>query len=115
VLERAATFGLLGAYDDYQKIKKNNSSGVSSKFKILIQILLALIGILILYIFSDSSELKNLYFPFFKNFIINLGWFFIPFYLFVIVGSSNAVNLTRWIRWISNSACYIGRCLLCIH
>ena len=90
----AATFGLLGAYDDYQKIKKNNSSGVSSKFKILIQILLALIGIFILYIFSDSSELKNLYFPFFKNFIVNLGWFFIPFYLFVIVGSSNAVNLT---------------------
>ena len=36
----------------------------------------------------------NLYFPFFKNLVINLGWFFIPFYLFVIVGSSNAVNLT---------------------
>ena len=37
---------------------------------------------------------NNLYFPFFKNLVINLGWFFIPFYLFVIVGSSNAVNLT---------------------
>ena len=36
----------------------------------------------------------NLYIPFFKNIIINLGWFFVPFYLFVIVGSSNAVNLT---------------------
>ncbi len=89
-----ATFGLLGAYDDYQKIKKNNSKGISSKLKILIQILLALIGIFILYIFSDSAELKNLYFPFFKNLVVNLGWFFIPFYLFVIVGSSNAVNLT---------------------
>ncbi len=90
----AATFGLLGAYDDYKKIKKNNSNGVSSKFKILIQILLASIGIFILYFFSDSNELKNLYFPFFKNLVVNLGWFFVPFYLFVIVGSSNAVNLT---------------------
>jgi len=90
----AGSFGLLGAYDDYKKIKKNNSSGVSSKFKIVIQIILALIGILIIYFFSESNEINNLYFPFFKNLVINLGWFFIPFYLFVLVGSSNAVNLT---------------------
>tara|TARA_B100001250_G_scaffold406531_1_gene425743 strand:- start:485 stop:1483 length:999 start_codon:yes stop_codon:yes gene_type:complete len=90
----AGTFGLLGAYDDYKKIKKNNSAGISSKFKIIIQIILALIGIFILYISSESNELKNLYFPFFKNLVVNLGWFFVPFYLFVLVGSSNAVNLT---------------------
>ncbi len=90
----AGSFGLLGGYDDYQKIRKNNSNGISSKLKITIQIILALGGILILYFYSGSNELENLYFPFFKNLIINLGWFFIPFYLFVIVGSSNAVNLT---------------------
>jgi len=90
----AGSFGLLGAYDDYKKIMKNNSSGLSSKFKIVIQIILALIGILIIYFFSESNEIKNLYFPFFKNLVINLGWFFIPFYLFILVGSSNAVNLT---------------------
>ncbi len=90
----AASFGLLGAYDDFQKIKKNHSSGVSSKFKFIIQIILALIGIFIIYNFSESSEIRNLYFPFFKNLVINLGWFFIPFYLFILVGSSNAVNLT---------------------
>ena len=90
----AASFGLLGAYDDYKKIKKNHSSGVSSKLKIIIQIILALIGIFIIYNFSESSEIRNLYFPFFKNLVINLGWFFIPFYLFILVGSSNAVNLT---------------------
>ncbi len=90
----AGSFGLLGAYDDYKKIKKNNSSGLSSKFKIVIQIILALIGILIIYFFSESNEINNLYFPFLKNLVINLGWFFIPFYLFVLVGSSNAVNLT---------------------
>ncbi len=90
----AGTFGLLGAYDDYKKIKKNNSSGMSSKLKFIFQIILALVGIFILYFSKESSELENLYFPFFKNLVINLGWFFIPFYLFVLVGSSNAVNLT---------------------
>ena len=55
---------------------------------------LGLISLIILYNFIDSDITNNLYFPFFKNLVINLGWFFIPFYLFVIVGSSNAVNLT---------------------
>ena len=87
-------FGLLGAYDDYKKIKFKNSSGISFKFKIIAQILIALTGILMLSHFSQHEELTNLYFPFFKNLIINLGWFFVPFSIFVIVGASNAVNLT---------------------
>ena len=90
----ALTFGALGAYDDYIKIKFNNSSGISSKLKLLLQIILSIIGISVLTYFSDYSEITNLYFPFFKNLIMNLGWFFIPFGVFVIVGSSNAVNLT---------------------
>ena len=89
-----ASLGLLGAYDDYKKIKYKDSSGISFKFKIISQVLIAIIGILLLSYFSDHTELKNLYFPFFKNLIINLGWFFIPFSAFIIVGSSNAVNLT---------------------
>ena len=90
----AISFGVLGAYDDYKKIKFKNSSGISSKIKILIQIILAVIGIIFLLYFSDNTELKNLFFPFFKNLVLNLGWFFIPFAVFVIIGSSNAVNLT---------------------
>ena len=90
----AISFGLLGAYDDYQKIKLKNSSGISSKIKIIIQIIFAVIGILFLIKFSSNEDLTNLFFPFFKNLIINLGWFFIPFAVFVIIGSSNAVNLT---------------------
>ena len=88
------SFGILGAYDDYKKIKYKNSSGISFKFKITSQILIAIVGILLLSYFSKHEELTNLYFPFFKNLIINLGWFFIPFSVFIIVGSSNAVNLT---------------------
>ena len=75
----AGSFGLLGAYDDFQKIKKNNSNGISSKLKIIIQIVLALGGIYLLYLFGGSNELENLYFPFFKNLVINLGWFLFHF------------------------------------
>ena len=89
-----SSFGILGAYDDYNKIKKSSSSGISSRFKIIMQIILALLGLIILTDFVDYDEFRNLYFPFFKNLMINLGWFFIPFSIFVIVGSSNAVNLT---------------------
>jgi phospho-N-acetylmuramoyl-pentapeptide-transferase len=88
------SFGLLGALDDYKKIKNNNSSGISFRFKLISQIILSLIGIIFLTYFVEYQEFTNLYFPFFKNLLINLGWFFIPFSVFVIVGASNAVNLT---------------------
>ena len=88
------SYGLLGAFDDYQKVKYKNSSGISFKLKLVSQILIAFIGIIVLTYLSDNQDLKNLYFPFFKNLIVNLGWFFIPFGIFIIVGSSNAVILT---------------------
>ena len=90
----AISFGVLGAFDDFKKIKHSNSSGVSSKFKIISQIILAIIGVCFFVYYVDNQNIANLYFPFFKNLIINLGWFFIPFAVFVLIGSSNAVNLT---------------------
>jgi len=90
----ATSFGLLGALDDYLKIKRNNSKGVSSGMKITWQIILSLVAVLLLLKYGNNEHLKNLYFPFFKNLVFDLGLFFIPFYLFIIVGSSNAVNLT---------------------
>jgi len=90
----ASSFGILGAADDFLKIKNRNSSGLSPKIKFIAQMFLAFIGIYFLSKFGDHSHLKNLYFPFFKNLVLNLGIFFIPFYIFVIIASSNAVNLT---------------------
>ena len=90
----AISFGVLGAFDDFKKIKHSNSSGVSSKLKIISQIILAIIGVCFFVYYVDNQNITNLYFPFFKNLIINLGWFFIPFAVFVLIGSSNAVNLT---------------------
>ena len=94
LLYTLVSFGFLGALDDYKKIKNNNSSGISFRFKLISQIILSLIGISFLTYFVEYQEFTNLYFPFFKNLLINLGWFFIPFSVFVIVGASNAVNLT---------------------
>ena len=90
----STSFGLLGAIDDYLKIKRNNSIGISTGMKIIFQIILSVIAVLLLMKFGDSEHLKNLYFPFFKNLTLHLGLFFIPFGIFIIVGSSNAVNLT---------------------
>ena len=90
----STSFGLLGFVDDYLKIKRNNSIGISSRMKIIYQIALSLIAVFLLLNFADNDHLKNLYFPFFKNLVFHLGLFFIPFALFILVGSSNAVNLT---------------------
>ncbi len=86
--------GLLGFIDDLLKIKLKNSRGLNSKLKFLGQLMISLIAILILIKFSNHEYLFNLYFPFFKNLLWQMGLFFIPFALFVIIGSSNAVNLT---------------------
>ena len=88
------SFGLLGAFDDYKKIRDTSSKGISSRLKILIQLFLAVLGLIVLTYFIEYDEFNNLYFPFFKNLFVNLSWFFVPFSVFVIVGSSNAVNLT---------------------
>ena len=88
------SLGLLGFIDDLLKIKKKNSRGLKSKYKLLGQIIISLIAIYILSEYSEHPFLNNLYFPFFKNIIYPMGFFFIPFVLFVIVGASNAVNLT---------------------
>ena len=90
------TFGLgcLGFIDDLLKIKFKNSQGLNSKLKFLGQFIIGLVTLLFLINYSGHEYLNNLYFPFFKNLILDLGIFFIPFGLLVIIGSSNAVNLT---------------------
>tara|TARA_B100001057_G_scaffold13815_1_gene13136 strand:- start:19540 stop:20625 length:1086 start_codon:yes stop_codon:yes gene_type:complete len=88
------SLGSLGLLDDILKIKYNNSSGLKSRYKFLGQIIISILTLLILINYSKHEYLYNLYFPFFKNFIWQMGLFFIPFGLFVIIGASNAVNLT---------------------
>ena len=88
------SLGALGLLDDILKIKFKNSSGLKSRYKFLGQVVIGVSTLLILINFSDHKYLYNLYFPFFKNLICHMWIFFIPFGLFVIIGASNAVNLT---------------------
>ena len=76
------------------KIKYKNSSGLKSKYKFFGQLIIGSLTLFFLINFSDHEYLNYLYFPFFKNLVLQMGLFFIPFSLFVIIGSSNAVNLT---------------------
>ena len=90
----AISLGGLGLLDDALKIKFKNSRGLKSRYKFLGQIVISAIALLIIIKFTDHNYIYDLYFPFFKNLIWHMGLFFIPFGLFVIIGASNAVNLT---------------------
>jgi phospho-N-acetylmuramoyl-pentapeptide-transferase len=88
--------GTLGFVDDYLKVTKKKSDGVSGRVKLAAQLLLALIVALV-FLTSPLLQVqaRSLYLPFFKAPVItNMGWFTVLFFALVIVGSSNAVNLT---------------------
>ncbi|MDH3259182.1 MAG: phospho-N-acetylmuramoyl-pentapeptide-transferase, partial [Deltaproteobacteria bacterium] len=87
-------YGTIGLTDDYLKSIKKDSKGLKGWYKFGAQILLAM-GIGLLF-YSDPGDayIAKLSIPFFKKWLIDLGWFYIPFSILVIVGASNAVNLT---------------------
>jgi phospho-N-acetylmuramoyl-pentapeptide-transferase len=86
---------VLGFVDDYIKTVKKKKDGLNPAFKLFFQILIALAVAVIIYFFpSNLKEASTLYIPFINNAIINLGFVWIIFAVIVIVGSSNAVNLT---------------------
>lgn len=87
-------FGAIGWRDDYLKLVKKNSKGLAARHKYLFQSLLGIGAALYLYFSAHSSSQTELIFPFFKYMILPLGPFFILLAYLVIVGTSNAVNLT---------------------
>ena len=88
-------FAGIGAIDDFHKLRKKSSDGISGKKKLLLQFIGAFIAIVFLNYIQTDASLKNiLYFPFFKDLMLDLGIFYIIFGMVVIVGTSNAVNLT---------------------
>lgn len=87
-------FGLIGFVDDYRKLIRKNSKGLPARWKYFWQSLLGLSAALFLYYTAHTPAETQLIVPFVKNFQLNLGPFFILTTYLVIVGSSNAVNLT---------------------
>ncbi len=94
VLFATLAFGGIGFWDDYLKVVKKQSLGLRAKEKFGLQIAASLLIGLFLYYFSGDQNAARLTVPFVKRLIIDLGWFYIPFAVVVMVGSSNAVNLT---------------------
>jgi phospho-N-acetylmuramoyl-pentapeptide-transferase len=96
VLFSTLFLGAIGFYDDWLKVSKKNSKGISSKLKFGLQCVLAAIFTIFFLTSPRLSEIaKQLYIPFLKEpLIVSLGWLTFVFYLLVIVGTSNAVNLT---------------------
>ncbi len=89
-----AGFGGIGFIDDYLKIAKKDSKGLRAKHKFGVQIAIALMIGVFLYMNPKDPYSDVLSIPFFKKWLFDLGWFYIPFSIIVIAGSSNAVNLT---------------------
>ncbi|KAB0671277.1 phospho-N-acetylmuramoyl-pentapeptide-transferase [Oryzomonas sagensis] len=85
-------YGVIGFVDDYKKVTEKNTKGLSARQKMFWQVLLAVAVAVFLFLKPGFSE--ELYFPFFKRFHPDLWIYFIPFVALVIVGASNAVNLT---------------------
>lgn len=94
VLFATLAFGGIGFWDDYLKVVKKQSKGLNVKQKFGLQILASLMIGFFLYHNPDDPNSTQLSVPFMKQFLLDLGWFYIPFVAVVVVGSSNAVNLT---------------------
>ena len=87
-------FGAVGFLDDYQKLTKRNHKGVSGKFKLITLGLISFIAAYAVTHITEQPLATGLAFPFVKNYLFPMGYFYIPFAMLVMVGSSNAVNLT---------------------
>jgi phospho-N-acetylmuramoyl-pentapeptide-transferase len=90
-----AAFGAIGLLDDYLKVVRHSHHGLIPRYKMGGQILVAVtVGIVLMLLADQNLYSTRLIFPFFKRLIPDLGWFYVPFAVLVLVGASNAVNLT---------------------
>jgi phospho-N-acetylmuramoyl-pentapeptide-transferase len=87
-------FGLVGFYDDYLKVTRQSHSGFSGRTRLLIEIIIAGVACYAFASLGRPPFATSLAFPVFKELMIDLGWFFVVFGAFIIVGAGNAVNLT---------------------
>ena len=88
------SFGIIGFYDDFIKIKNNSSNGLRARNRIIIQIIISTIIVYLIQSNLSNSFSSSIYFPFFKNLVLDFGIFYFFIGIFIIIGSSNSVNLT---------------------
>ncbi|MDE2242604.1 MAG: phospho-N-acetylmuramoyl-pentapeptide-transferase, partial [Bradyrhizobium sp.] len=94
VLAVTLGFGFVGFYDDYLKVTKQTHSGFAGRVRLLIEAVIALAATYALVRLGRDPFSTSLVIPFFKDIVLNFGWFFVLFGAFIMVGAGNAVNLT---------------------
>ncbi len=94
VLAVTLATGLIGWLDDYLKVTHRNSKGLKSRHKFLGQVLVGAVAAFAIFVVAKLPAETTYIVPFIKDLTLHIGWLFVPFSLLVIVGSSNAVNLT---------------------
>jgi phospho-N-acetylmuramoyl-pentapeptide-transferase len=94
VLIVTLVYGAVGLYDDYLKVTRQSVEGSRGRVRLLIEGAVALVATYVIASVGEAPLSSALAIPFFKNVLINLGWLFVPFGAFIIVGAGNAVNLT---------------------
>jgi phospho-N-acetylmuramoyl-pentapeptide-transferase len=94
VLGVTLTFGAIGFYDDYLKVTKQTHAGFSGKSRLIAEAVIAAIACYFIASLGRQPFASSLTFPFFKELVLPLGWFFVVFGSFIIIGAGNAVNLT---------------------
>jgi len=87
-------FGAIGFIDDYRKVMGASSDGLPGRAKLLLQFSISAVAVFWIREVTQEQYVDQLALPFFKALLLDLGWFFLPFAMVVIVGASNAVNLT---------------------
>jgi len=94
VLAVTLGFGFVGFYDDYLKVTRQSHSGFAGRLRLAIEAVIALLACYALTRLGRDVSSTSLVLPFFKEVVLNFGWFFVLFGAFVMVGAGNAVNLT---------------------
>ena len=102
------SYALIGFVDDYGKVTKNSSTSLSGKLRLLIEFSLALLITGAISYFTHDGIRFGLSIPYFQDLIINLSWFYIPFAMFVIVGTANSVNLSDGLDGLAGGLCSIA-------
>jgi phospho-N-acetylmuramoyl-pentapeptide-transferase len=87
-------FGAIGFYDDFLKVTKQTHAGFSGRVRLLIEFIIAGVACYAIAVIGRAPLATSLAFPFFKDLLFDLGWFFVAFGAFIVVGAGNAVNLT---------------------
>jgi phospho-N-acetylmuramoyl-pentapeptide-transferase len=103
-------FGSIGFYDDYLKVTRQAHAGISGRTRLMIEFLIAGAACYALVMLGRAPMATSLAFPFFKNALLDLGWFFMIFGAFIVVGAGNAVNLTDGLDGLAIGFVMIAAC-----